>query len=46
MRVFRTNKGGSATMIIECDQTVPEEAIKALKEIKNVESVRFINKVL
>ena len=46
MRVFRTNKGGSATMIIECDQTVPEEAIKALKETKNVESVRFINKVL
>jgi len=46
MRVFRTNKGGSATMIIECDQMVPEEAIQALKETKNVESVRFINKVL
>jgi L-serine dehydratase len=46
MRVFRANKGGSATMIIECDQVVPEEAIAALKEIKNVESVRFINTVL
>ncbi|MDD4321909.1 MAG: L-serine ammonia-lyase, iron-sulfur-dependent subunit beta [Acidaminococcaceae bacterium] len=46
MRVFRTNKGGTATMIIECDQMVPEEALKAIREIKNVESVRFINKVL
>lgn len=46
MRVFRTNKGGTATMIIECDQMVSEEALKALREIKNVKSVRFINKVL
>ena len=46
MKVFRTNKGGTATMIIECDQMVSDEAIKALRAIKNVESVRFINNVL
>ena len=46
MRVYRSTKGGSATMIIECDQVVPDEALKNIREIPAVESVRFVNNVL
>ncbi|MEG1727460.1 MAG: L-serine ammonia-lyase, iron-sulfur-dependent subunit beta [Acidaminococcaceae bacterium] len=46
MRVFRVKKGGIATMIIECDQKVPAEAIASIQALEAVESVRFINNVL
>ena len=46
MRVFRTNKGGLAIMIIECDQEVFPETIEKIEALPGVESVRFINKVL
>lgn len=46
MRVFRSIKGGRATMIIECDQIVSSETLYKIKFIENVESVRFINRVL
>lgn len=46
MRVFRVKKGGKATMIIECDQAVPPDALISLEKLTAVESVRFINNVL
>ena len=46
MRVYRSAKGGRATMIIECDQTVPEDTLDIIREISAVESVRFINNVV
>ncbi|HIU64239.1 MAG TPA: L-serine ammonia-lyase, iron-sulfur-dependent, subunit beta [Candidatus Avacidaminococcus intestinavium] len=46
MRVFRTDKGGIAIMIIECDQAVDLETIKKVELLPAVESVRFINSVL
>ncbi len=46
MRVFRSNKGGSASMVIECDQTVEREVIDSLAEVEEIRSVRFIGKVL
>ncbi|MDD3396181.1 MAG: L-serine ammonia-lyase, iron-sulfur-dependent subunit beta [Acidaminococcaceae bacterium] len=45
MRVYRDNKGGSATMILECDQAVPTEALTRIETLDNVVSVRFVNNV-
>ncbi|MGL5206451.1 MAG: L-serine ammonia-lyase, iron-sulfur-dependent subunit beta [Acidaminococcaceae bacterium] len=46
MRVFRTDKGGLAIMIIECDQQVAPKLIGEIAHLAAVESVRFINNVL
>lgn len=46
MRVFRTDKGGLAIMIIECDQQVSQETLEKITHLMAVESVRFINNVL
>lgn len=46
MRVFRANKGGLATMIIECDQVVTEPVLELLTALEPIQSVRFIRNVL
>lgn len=46
MRVFRTDKGGLAIMIIECDQQVSSETLVEIQHLMAVKSVRFINNVL
>lgn len=46
MRLFRSNKGGVASMVIECDQAVPQEIINLIGALRQIESVRFINSVL
>lgn len=46
MKVFRTDKGGLAIMIIECDQTISPETVAKINELPAIESVRFINNVL
>jgi L-serine dehydratase len=46
MQVFRYHKGGTANMVLECDQAVEQEVIKELEKIPSVYGVRFIDKVL
>lgn len=46
MRLFRDNKGGKASMVIECDQDVPKEIISLIGALQQIESVRFIARVL
>lgn len=46
MRVFRSDKGGLASMVIECDQDVPDHIIDLIALIQPIESVRFIASVL
>lgn len=46
MRVFRSNKGGMASMVIECDQAVPQGIINLIGALQQIESVRFIGSVL
>ena len=46
MRVFRNNKGGLASMVIECDQAVPLEIINLIGALQQIESVRFIASVV
>ncbi len=46
MRVFRANKGGLATMVIECDQVVPDAIVTLVAALEPIKSVRFISNVL
>lgn len=46
MRVFRDNKGGLASMVIECDDNVPEGILNGIRMLPQMETVRFIERVL
>lgn len=46
MRVFRNDKGGIASMVIECDQNVPRSIINIIGALEPIKSVRFIAGVL
>ncbi len=46
MRVFRSNKGGMASMVIECDENVPHSIINLIGALEPIHSVRFIASVL
>ncbi|XOQ53460.1 MAG: L-serine deaminase [Succiniclasticum sp.] len=46
MRVFRDNKGGLATMVLECDEEVPERVVHQLETLDPVHSVRFVDRVV
>ena len=45
-RLFRSNKGGMASMVIECDEAVPQEILNLIGALQQIESVRFIASVL
>ncbi len=45
MRVFRDNKGGVASMVMECDQEVPEAVVRQLEKLDPVLNVRFVDRV-
>lgn len=45
MRVFRSNKGGLASMVIECDEAVPQGIINLIGALQKIHSVRFIGSV-
>ena len=46
MRLFRSDKGGMASMVIECDEEVPQEILNLIGALQQIESVRFIASVL
>ncbi|MDO4177619.1 MAG: L-serine ammonia-lyase, iron-sulfur-dependent subunit beta [Phascolarctobacterium sp.] len=46
MRVFRTNKGGLASMVIECDNAIDSCVLNAIGSIPAIRSIRFVDKVL
>lgn len=46
MRVFRSNKGGTASMVIECDENVPHSIVNLIGALEPIRSVRFIASVL
>lgn len=45
MQLSRSSRGGSAVMVIECDQEVPEEAISWLRHLEGVEKVTYLGMV-
>ena len=41
MKLYRAKRGGNAVMIIECDQEIPKESVKWLKNIEGLEKVTY-----
>lgn len=46
MKVFRRNKGGVATMVLETDQLISESVLQAVANLPNMQVVRRINNVI
>lgn len=45
MKVYRQSKGEMASMIVECDQPIPEEIIKSIKDTDGIEDATIINSI-
>lgn len=43
MQLYRDKRGGSAVMVIECDQEVPLEAVNWLKKLEGVVKVTYLS---
>ncbi|MCR5676877.1 MAG: L-serine ammonia-lyase, iron-sulfur-dependent subunit beta [Agathobacter sp.] len=43
MQLHRKNRGGEATMVIECDQQVPEETIQSLEHLEGIYGVAYFS---
>lgn len=41
MQLYRSNRGGNAVMVIECDQEVPPDSIKWLSHLEGIEKVTY-----
>jgi len=46
MRVYRNGKGKMATMALETDNPISEKIMDLVKEIEEIESVKFINPIV
>jgi len=46
MRVYRNEKGKMATMALETDSMITEDAMKRIKKIEEIDSVKFINPIM
>ena len=43
MQLYRSNRGGDAVMVIECDQEVPLESIKWLERLEGIRKVTYLS---
>lgn len=41
MQLYRASKGGSAVMVVECDQKIPKEGIEWLKNVEGILKVTY-----
>ncbi|HAQ41421.1 MAG TPA: L-serine ammonia-lyase, iron-sulfur-dependent, subunit beta [Clostridiales bacterium] len=46
MRVYRSAKGKMATMALETDSLIPENVMDRIKQIEEIENVKFINPII
>lgn len=46
MRVYRNEKGKMATMALETDSMITEEAMEKIRKIEEIDSVKFINPIM
>jgi L-serine dehydratase len=46
MRVYRSGKGKMATMALETDSLIIENVMEKIKNIEEIESVKFINPIV
>lgn len=43
MQLYRSNRGGDAVMVIECDQEVPKESVKWLERLEGIKKVTYLS---
>ena len=43
MQLYRRSRGGEAVMVIECDEEVPEESIRALEQLDGIRQVTYLS---
>ena len=43
MQLYRSNRGGEAVMVLECDQEIPEDGIKWLEKVEGVKKVTYLS---
>lgn len=43
MQLYRTRRGGSAVMVLECDQEIPRHTIEALKRQDGIRKVTYLS---
>lgn len=43
MQLYRSNRGGDAVMVIECDQEVPIESIQWLEHVEGIKKVTYLS---
>ncbi|MDY6325646.1 MAG: L-serine ammonia-lyase, iron-sulfur-dependent subunit beta [Catonella sp.] len=43
MQLYRSNRGGKAVMVIECDQEVPPESVKWLSHLEGILKVTYLS---
>lgn len=46
MRLFRADKGGVASLLIECDQEVPTGVVGMIQSLESIINVKFVPKML
>lgn len=43
MQLYRSNRGGEAVMVLECDQEIPEDGIRWLEKVEGVKKVTYLS---
>ncbi len=43
MQLYRSNRGGNAVMVVECDQEIPADGIEWLKRVEGIEKVTYLS---
>jgi L-serine dehydratase len=43
MHLYRSNRGGNAVMVLECDQEVPQESIRWLERLEGIKKVTYLS---
>ena len=43
MQLYRSNRGGEAVMVVECDQEIPQEALKWLEHLEGIRKVTYLS---
>jgi L-serine dehydratase len=43
MQLYRSNRGGNAVMVLECDQEIPQESLRWLEHLEGVKKVTYLS---
>ena len=43
MQLYRSNRGGEAVMVVECDQQIPQDGIEWLSHVEGVNKVTYLS---